>query len=682
MTTPKGFLFSGVHAGIKPFKKDLALVFSEAPCSAAAVLSINRARAAPLQDLAARLPADGIRAVLINSGIANAFTGEGGRADVEVLCAATAQSIDVPPSAVVMTSTGIIGQRLPVKKLLAALAPLAAARSVAPEAAAEAILTTDTHIKLASRTLALDGVEGRLFGICKGSGMTAPQLATVIAVVCTDIAISPECLQAALVGAMDGSFNNLNIDNDMSPNDTVLALANGLSGAMRIAGPGEALQAFSAQLRSLCAELAKEVARDGEGATKLVEVRVLGAPDVRSGGDIARAVAGSTLVKTALFGADPNWGRILATVGARSGSQNYPIEPEEARLSIQDILVYDRGPTLEDAGAADGSARPSLRDRVRARMRAPEVVVEIDLRAGSDVAVAWGCDLSYDYVKLNADYSAVLLQMPDGSVGKDERLTNYTPKFKVTLLTQALSYIGRFADKRVVLKLGRQAMGKESLRLAIVEDVRLLRSVGMVPILVHGESPDWPSHGDERSAQMMISGQTNLELVTLLNRSGVQAIGLAGMDASFLKGTRPTEGRSGTVVSVNGDVLEMFLQRHYVPVVAAVGIVDDGGTTLLDSDQTAAQIAGAIKAEKLVFLAGVPGFTENDELLVKVSTHRLRELLDAGAFGANMARKARSALQALDAGVSQVHLIDARSPHSIMAEFFTDQGIGSLVANA
>ena len=693
MAVARGFTFAGLHAGIKPWKKDLALVFSVAPCSAAAALTINAAPAAPVQDCRRRLPAQGVRAVLINSGNANALTGPEGLQDVSELCAAAAKVLELEPSAVLMASTGVIGQRLPKARIIDALPRLKAQLTVAPEKAAEAILTTDTTVKIASRTVRFGRRDGRLTAICKGSGMIAPSLASTIAVICTDIALPPDLLHRALVQAMDGSFNNLTVDGDMSTNDTVLALANGALGNPPLAEGAPEYETFCAQLQSLCAELAREVAKDGEGATRLLEVKVSGAPDRAVATDLAKAVAGSMLVKAAIFGADPNWGRILATVGARVGSQRYAIDPAEAKVAVQGMVVYDRRPTLtggpppETVSGNDANEGPTAagNGQLRARMRAPEVLVEVDLRAGPAASTAWGCDLSYDYVKMNADYTSLLVQTADGSVAKDDRLTNYSPKFKVGLVTQALSYIARFAGKRVVLKIGRAAMSKDSLRMSIAEDVNLLRAVGMVPIIVHGESPEGSSKGDAHSREMIINGQTNTELVTLLNRNGTSAIGVSGMDALFLKARRAEGGTPdfpiGEVTQVNRDVLEMFLSRSYVPVVSPVGITEDGTTLALDADQVAAEVAVAAQAFKLVFLAGVPGFVANDELLAQLTTTQLQELLGKHVLSRNLERKATNAITALTRGVERVHVIDGRTPHSIIAEFFTYQGIGSLVTH-
>lgn len=662
MPVPRGFLFSGVHSGIKPSRKDLALIFSEMPATAAAALTTSRARAAPVADLAARLPAEGARAVVVNSGNANALTGAAGREDVTTFCARTAAELGVPPGAVFMASTGVIGQRLPLEKMVAALPALKRALAPAPEMAAEAILTTDTHLKIASRKLQRQGGDATILGLCKGSGMIAPQLATVIAVICTDLPISPDVLHRALTTAMNPSFNSLNIDGSMSPNDTVLALANGAAGGVPLCeSGGEYYDAFLAALTSLCVELAREIARDGEGATKMLAVTVTGAPSSEAASDLAKSIVGSPLVKAAMFGADPNWGRILATVGARAGTQDYPVDPEAARVAVQDVVVYDGKPVHRSPDA-----------QLRARLRAPEVKVEVDVRSGAHTATAWGCDLSYDYVKLNADYTSLLVANPDGSVGRDDRLTNYTPKFKATILAQALGYIARFADKRVVVKLGKAAMRTDSSRAGIVEDVRLLRAVGMVPILVHAEN-----HADGGP----LTGQTNLDLVTMLNRVGVPSIGLSGMDASFLSCTRGVNDLPGDVVSVNPAVLEMFLSKQYLPVVAAVGFAADGAVVMVDADRAAMRIAIAVHAAKLVFLGEKLGFTDADELLAQLTATDLRSKLAAGTVSPGLAHKAACALDALAGGVEHVHVLDARSQHAMIAEFFTEQGIGSMVLN-
>src|SRR5262249_12799745 len=429
MKTPAGFTFSGVHAGIKGNRRDLALVLSDSPCAAAGCFTANKAKAAPVLDAERRLPSENIRAVVINSGNANALHGPAGLEDVQTVLPEAGKLLRVSPQSVLTASTGVIGHRLPTAKLVSALPKLIENLRPEPEAAAEAIMTTDTRIKTASQTLRLGDREVTLSAICKGSGMIAPELATMIAVVVTDCAIRPNLLQAALRKARVTTFNSLTVDDDMSTNDTVYALANGRAQNPPLADPGPELTRFTAALTEVCRQLAKEIAADGEGATKLFEVRMAGAPSDEMARDLARAVAGSNLVKAAICGADPNWGRILSAAAARAGTKGYPVDPFQAQVTLQGVPVFAGQPLPHDASS------------LRAKMRAPDIVTEIDFRAGEGKAIAWGCDLSYDYVKINADYSSLLVHTPEGSIAKDDRLSNYSPTFKASLLVEALSYI-------------------------------------------------------------------------------------------------------------------------------------------------------------------------------------------------------------------------------------------------
>jgi acetylglutamate kinase len=689
---PQGFRFSGVHSGVKAARKDLALVASDVPCVAAGCFTRNLARAAPLQDAAARLPAGGVRAVLVNSGIANALTGAQGLADVAALHAAAGRELGVPPGAVLSLSTGVIGQRLPVERLAAALPRLVAGLAPEPDAAADAILTTDTRRKLASRTLTLGGREVTVAALAKGSGMVHPSLATVLAVVVTDAAVRPAALASALQGAMGPSFNSLTVDGDMSPNDAVLALANGLAGNAPVEGPGADYDALAGALGGLCQELARMVAADGEGATKLLEVRVTGAPDAEVARDLARAVAGSALVKAAVFGADPNWGRVLATVGARAGTQGYPVDPHRSRVAIQGLPVYDAGPVSPDAAA------------LRSRMRAPEVGVEVELRAGAGEAVAWGCDLSYDYVKLNADYTSLLVASPDGRVARDDRLTNYSPAFKTTLLVEALSYISRFSNKRCVIKYGGAAMVKPALKESFCRDIELLRSVGLRPVVVHGGGEEMrramakmggsaeergddggvrlPSGEDARVMEMVLTGSVNTELVTLLNRHGSHAVGVSGKDGALLRARRREDaqgGHVGELAHLNGAFLEMLLGQGYVPVISPVGLGEDGQSYPLSGDAVAAEVARAVGASKLIYLTNVAGLLDGELLVQDLTAPELASRLEGGSITGGMRTKARTVLHALEGGVEKAHIIDGRMPHSLIAELFTDRGVGTLV---
>ena len=635
MQVPLGFTFAGAHAGLKPVRRDVALIASDTPAAAAGCFTTNLAAAAPILDARPRVPAAGIRAVVVNSGNANAMTGPAGVADVAAIRAAFGAALGVSADAILTASTGVIGARLPAHKIVAAAPVLVAQLTTAPEPAAEAILTTDTRTKLASRTLALGGKTVTISAIAKGSGMIAPQLATMIAVVATDAAIAPAMLDRALRAAIEPSFHCLVVDGDQSTNDTILLLANGRAGNAPLTDPCDELDAFTRELTSLCCELAREVAADGEGATRLLEVTVTGAPDAAVARDVARSIAASSLVKAAIFGADPNWGRILATVGARAGSQHHAIDPHRASVTIQGMPVFAREPVLADPAA------------LRAKMRAPEVQVEVGLAAGDGAATAWGCDLGYDYVKLNADYTSLIVQTPDGQLAKDDRLTNYSPSFKRTLLVEALSYISRFAGTRCVIRYARE---KPALEQAFCDDVKLLRSVGLKPIVVAAGERDIADH-----------------LVQLLNLDGAHAIGISGKDGGLLR------SRHGEIASVHAPVLEMLLAQDYVPIVSPIGLDQHGSPIAVDADEAAAALAVALAAPKLILLAAAPGILEHGELVTDLTAADL-------ARSSLVAPVGRAAIQrALAGGIGRVHVIDGRTPHAIIAELFTDRGVGTLV---
>lgn len=696
MKLPVGFKFSGLAAGIKPVKKDLALVFSTTPCAAAGVFTVNAAKAAPVVEAESRLPADGVRAVVVNSGNANALTGASGLEAVKQVEAAIARQLDVPSQAVLSASTGVIGVKLETGKIVAAAPKLVEELGPLPMPAAEAILTTDTRVKMASRVVEIDGAVVTIAAICKGSGMIAPAMATMIAVIVTDCAIEPKRLQAAIREANEPTFNQLTVDNDMSTNDAVFILANGAAENRRVEAEGPAYDAFRDALTSLCQELAREIAADGEGATKRIEVKVRRAPTVALARDFAKSVAGSSLVKSAIFGADPNWGRVLATVGARIGSIGDPasaIRLHRAIVHIQGVEVYNAGPT------------PGGRELLKAKMREPDVAVDIDLDAGDAEGVAWGCDLSYDYVKINADYTTITVAPPPGEEAKDASLASHSPAFKVSLLVEALAYIDRFKGQRCVIKYGGAAMTNESLKHSFCKDILLLRAVGLRPIVVHGGGPDITQAleklgkeapqfvngvritraDDLKVVEMVLTGSINTELVTLLNRDGPHAVGISGKDAALLKAKKlvlekgPDLGQVGELVEVNHALLNLLLDQGYVPVISPVGLGQDGQSYNLNADTVAAGIAAALHAEKLIYLSDVPGIMEAGELVSEVTPESLRSKIANGAVSGGMAVKSESMLRALAGGTKAVHLLDGRAPHTIIAELFTDRGVGTVL---
>ena len=394
---PIGFRFGAVAAGVKEaggVRKDLALIASEIPCAAAGVVTVNKMSAAPVRYSATRFPGSGIRAIVANSGNANALTGPVGAADERAIAAAVAKALGVGADDVLTASTGGIGIRMPVERIAAAAPALVAALGDDVAVAAEAIRTTDLRTKLAFREIELGGKTVRFAAIAKGSGMIHPQMATMLCFITTDARVAPETLQRALVSAVDETFNTITVDGDMSTNDTVIALANGASGAPAIEPGSAAYKTLEATLTSLCADLAKAIAADGEGASKLFIVDVAGVPEREMARDLARAVAGGSLVKSGIFGGDPSWGRILAALGARIGAREYPIDPAGVTLDVQGVRVYgDGGPVAFD------------KDDLSARMRSTEITARMDLGLGQ--ASARAARLRPD-VRLREDQRRVL----------------------------------------------------------------------------------------------------------------------------------------------------------------------------------------------------------------------------------------------------------------------------------
>jgi glutamate N-acetyltransferase/amino-acid N-acetyltransferase len=386
LTAPKGFCAAGVRCGIKSRGRDLALIVSDVPATVAGMFTTNRAAAACVRYSRHVVEAGIARAIVVNSGNANAATGEEGFVDNVRMAQRVAQLLDCPPAQVVTASTGVIGHRLPVEKIEAGIEQ--AVQELCREggdAAAEAIMTTDTVPKAEALCLPLPEGEVRIGGIAKGAGMIAPNMATMLCFLTTDAQISASALQQVLKDAVEHSFHCLTVDSDTSTNDMVVILANGQSGV----DVRRYLDEFQHALEQLCVRLVQRIARDGEGATKLVEIEVRGARTFVEARKVGKTVAESPLVKTALFGNDPNWGRILAAMG-RSGVE---FDPDRAQIALQGTLVYSDGkPTAFDASA------------LHEQLQAETVSIAIDLQQGTEHAIVWTCDFSYDYVRINAEY--------------------------------------------------------------------------------------------------------------------------------------------------------------------------------------------------------------------------------------------------------------------------------------
>jgi glutamate N-acetyltransferase/amino-acid N-acetyltransferase len=390
---PKGFQAAGIACGIKAHTgaKDLALIYSEVPARVAGLFTKNRVKAAPVLITRQRVRPGICRALIVNSGNANACTGPRGRQDAEAMAELTAHALHVPPPQVLVSSTGIIGRPLPMEQIGGAIPSLVARLSSDGfHNAAEAIMTTDTQPKLITEKIVVDDAEVTILGMAKGAGMIRPQLATMLAFIMTDAQVDAALLPALLREGARATFHRITIDGDTSTNDMLLLMANGEARTRPLYAQGKRVLPFKEALFKVMDQLARAVVRDGEGRTKVVEIVVQGGKSVRAAEQVAFRVAHSPLVKTAFFGQDPNWGRIMAAIG----DAGVAFDPQQVSIFFDAVTVVEHGVSAQ--GANEEQQRKVLQQE--------EFTVTIDLHAGSARASVFTTDLSYDYVKINASY--------------------------------------------------------------------------------------------------------------------------------------------------------------------------------------------------------------------------------------------------------------------------------------
>lgn len=398
ITAANGFEAAGVEAGVKyKNRKDMALVFSTSPCKVAGTFTTNVVKAAPVKwDMQLVKEAPFVQAVVVNSGIANACTGKQGMDACEAEAECAGKLLGIPKEAVLIGSTGVIGMQMPVDRLNAGIEKLVAAKAGTIEAgleAAKAIMTTDTVHKQIAVEFEVGGKKAVMGAMCKGSGMIHPNMCTMLGYVTTDAAISKELLQKAVSAAVVDSFNMISVDGDTSTNDTLLVLANGQAGNAEIQSEGKDYDSFCEALFHVTKYLARKMAGDGEGATCLFETKVVNADTKQNARTLAKSVICSSLSKAAIFGHDCNFGRFLCALGY-SGVQ---FDPDQV-----DLFFEGNGKRIQVFG--DGAPKAYSEEEATELLSAPEVTVYVDMHMGSEEATAWGCDLSYDYVKINADY--------------------------------------------------------------------------------------------------------------------------------------------------------------------------------------------------------------------------------------------------------------------------------------
>lgn len=391
VVTPKGFKAAGVHAGLRYVKKDLGVIVCDVPASCAAVYTQNHFQAAPLKVTQQSIATEQkLQAVVVNSACANACTGERGLKDAYEMRELCARQFGIAPHLVAVASTGVIGEFMPMEKIREGIKKLQP--GVLPENAEAfqtAILTTDTVMKKACYQTTIDGKTVTIGGAAKGSGMIHPNMATMLAFITTDANISSPLLQETLRSITDVSFNQITVDGDTSTNDMVIVMASGLAGHKELTPDHPDWENFYEALKKTCEDLAKQIAKDGEGATKLIEVRVNGAKTDDDAKKIAKQIVSSNLVKTAVYGADANWGRIICAIGYAGAM----VDPDNVDISIGPISMLKRS-----------EPQPFSEAEASAYLQNDEIVIEVDLHLGSGTGVAWGCDLTYDYVKINASY--------------------------------------------------------------------------------------------------------------------------------------------------------------------------------------------------------------------------------------------------------------------------------------
>ena len=390
---PKGFLANGIHCGLKKKRKDLSLFYSETKCKCAALFTTNVVKAAPLvlAEQVLNKNSKNIRAIIVNSGNANCMTGKRGMKDAQKMAKLSAVTLDIPEDSVVVSSTGVIGKPMDMKPVVSGIPKLV--RGLSSDGlihAAEGIMTTDRFYKISTRAFSLDGKKITMVGVAKGAGMIEPNMATMLCYVMTDAAISHVALKKALQKGNKDSFNSITVDGDMSTNDTVMVLANGEAGNRTIKGSGKTYNVFQQNLEEVMLDLSKMIVRDGEGASKLVQVTVKGAKTMIEARKAARAIADSLLTKCAVCGGDPNWGRVASSVGA-SGIK---FDPDKIDIILDGVVFFKKGRAVSPTGK-----------NIKKVFKGKDVSIEVCLHRGNAEATMYTCDISKKYITINSFYT-------------------------------------------------------------------------------------------------------------------------------------------------------------------------------------------------------------------------------------------------------------------------------------
>lgn len=648
----KGFKASGVHCGIRKnrTKRDLALIYSEKVANAAAVYTTNLVKGAPLIVTKNHIADGKAQAVICNSGNANTCNANG----VEIAERTSdllASVLGIKPADIVVASTGVIGQPLNITPIASGIPALKAGLGDHSDQAAEAIMTTDTIPKEIAVSFEIGGVECKMGGIAKGSGMIHPNMATMLVFITTDCAISSEMLQKALSSDIAETFNMISIDGDTSTNDMVTVLANGLAGNKEISKEGDDFNEFMKALNTITVWLCRRIAADGEGATKLLECKVSGAKDKETAKTVAKSVVCSSLTKAAMFGSDANWGRVLCAIGYSGADVDVNKIDVWFKSDKSSILVCENGAGL----------RPDIR-LCQDKRRLPHLIAK--------------------------------------NGGKDMNISNAE---RARVLVHALPYIQDYAGKIVVVKYGGNAMTSEKLKDSVMRDIVLLWLIGIKVVLVHGGGPEITDmlqktgkksefvNGlrvtDKETAdivQMVLAGKVNKSLVNLVENKGGKAMGLSGIDGHMIEAKIKDEklGFVGEITNVNIQPILDVIDKGYIPIVSTIGCDSEGNVYNINADTAAAKIAGALNAESLISMTDISGILQDkddpDTLISVIKADEVPALIKSGIIGGGMIPKAECCINAIKWGVHRVFIIDGRIPHSILIEMLTDEGMGTM----
>ena len=665
---PRGFRAAGVTAGLKPEGLDVGVLASDSPETVSAARFTTNARVGAPVTLSREADLSGLRAVAVNSGCSNVGDGARGLETAAAMQSAAASKLGLEADQVGVASTGVIGVELPREPVVEGVRAACDALELDAGGFSEAILTSDRGPKRACLQVHLPSGESvRLAAQAKGAGMISPSFATTLCFVETDAALAAETLDLLLGVCIKRSFDRISVDGQLSTSDSVFALASGASG-VRVEPEGPAELALGEALDALLRQLALDIVADGEGAARVGRVVVSGRPDAVE--PVARAVANSPLVKTALHGGDPNFGRVLQAAG-----QAWPA----GEAFVADLEIEDR--LLVSAGDAVGLAASDLSE-LSELVRGPEVEYRLTLPGEGGETEVFFSDLSPAYVEFNSSLHELMRD--------------------IGTLLEALPYIREFHGETVVIKYGGAAMTEPELKEEFARDVVLLKYVGLNPVVVHGGGPDITAYmdrlgmevrfvdgmrvSDEATVEvvkMVLVGKQNKDIVLRLGRHGQPAVGLCGDDGRLFTVTKRVSGETdmgfvGDIERVDADVLN-HIAEDYIPVIASVGADLEGNSYNVNADLAAAAVARALEAFKVIFLTDVDGWrADPDDPSSRISEATAEEVRKRlGEVGGGMRPKLEACLQALEAGVDNAHIIDGRTPHSLLLELFTDEGIGT-----